>query len=141
MLKHIVWTPSNGQTFDPLSKPDWLSDYRKQQLDVEFDRFTGRVEPAEDGRVRISFDPPLGETDFWRQFFAGYPRLEAKFQGRRLIIKGVSDEEETADGSQPGSEEGADGQGIDPTERLSGIGHPEAAAQPPLEETPTAVDH
>ena len=36
----------------------------------------------------------LGDTEPWRQFFAGYPRLEAKFQGRRLIIKGVSDEEE-----------------------------------------------
>src|SRR5438876_4602384 len=67
--------------------------FRSQQLDVEFERFPGRVEPQEDGRVRISFDPPLGETDLWRQFFAGYPRLEAKFQGRRLIIKGVSDEE------------------------------------------------
>jgi Cft2 family RNA processing exonuclease len=94
VLKHIVWTPHNGMTFDPLSKPDWLSDYRKQQLDVEFERFTGRVEPAEEGRVRISFDAPLGETEPWRQFFAGYPRLEAKFQGRRLIIKGVSDDEE-----------------------------------------------
>jgi Cft2 family RNA processing exonuclease len=96
VLKQIVWTPSNGQTFDPLSKPDWLSDYRKQQLDIEFERFAGRVEPEKDSRVRISFDPPLGETDLWRQFFAGYPRLEAKFQGRRLIIKGVSDEETLA---------------------------------------------
>src|SRR5207253_2589607 len=95
VLKHIVWTPHNGLTFDPLSKPDWLSDYRKQQLDVEFERFTGRVEPADEGRVRISFDAPLGDTEPWRQFFAGYPRLEAKFQGRRLIIKGVSDEEES----------------------------------------------
>src|SRR4029079_2659161 len=94
VLKHIVWTPSNGQTFDPLSKPDWLSDYRKQQLDIEFERFTGRVDPEEDGRARISFDPPLGHTDFWRQFFSGYPRLEAKFQGRRLIIKGVAEDEE-----------------------------------------------
>src|SRR5262249_15983665 len=93
VLKQIVWTPANGQTFDPLSKPDWLSDYRKQQLDVEFERFAGRVEPDEDGRVRLSFDPPLGETDLCRQFFAAWPGLEAKLEGGRLIIKGVSDEE------------------------------------------------
>lgn len=143
VLKHIVWTPANGQTFDPLSKPDWLSDYRKQQLDVEFERFTGRVEPGEDGRVRISFDAPLGETEPWRQFFAGYPQIEAKFQGRRLIIKGVSEEEATGDGRQSIGEDtgGAEAGGPAPTERPSGIGHPEAAAVPPLEETPTAVDH
>jgi uncharacterized protein len=143
VLKHIVWTPTNGQTFDPLSKPDWLSDYRKQQLDVEFERFTGRVEPAEDGRVQISFDPPLGDTEPWRQFFAGYPKIEAKFQGRRLILKGVSEEEATVDGRPTSGEDAAGREAGDlpPTERASGIGHPEAAAVPPLEETPTAVDH
>jgi hypothetical protein len=62
------------------------------------------VDPADEGRVRISFDATLGQTEHWRQFFAGYPRLEAKFQGRRLIIKGVSDEEDAA----------ADGAAADP---------------------------
>src|SRR2546421_2011356 len=62
VLKHVVWTPRNGQTIDPLAKPDWLSDYRKQQLEVEFDRFPGRIEPSPDGRVWISFDARLAES-------------------------------------------------------------------------------
>jgi Cft2 family RNA processing exonuclease len=98
VLKHVVWTPRNGQTLDPLTKPEWLSDYRKQQLEVEFDRFPGRIEPSPDGRVWISFDATLAESEPWRQFLAGYPALEGKFMGRRLLIKGVAADEEEAEG-------------------------------------------
>jgi Cft2 family RNA processing exonuclease len=111
VLKHVVWTPRNGETFDPLAKPEWLSDYRKQQLEVEFDRFPGRIEPSPDGRVWISFDACLAETEPWRQFLAGYPALEGKFMGRRLLIKGVaadgsgeSDDDAIAGEAGPGAE-------------------------------------
>jgi hypothetical protein len=98
VLKQIVFTPRNGQTLDPLSKPDWLSDYRKQQLDVEFDRFDGRLEPSPDGRVWMSFDSALAQTEMWRQFFAGYPQIQARFMGRRLLVKGIAGDETESDG-------------------------------------------
>jgi Cft2 family RNA processing exonuclease len=93
VLKHIVFTPRNGQTFDPLSPPEWLSAHRKQQLDTEFVRFPGRIEPSTDGRVWISFDESLAQSEPWRQFLAGYPQLEARFMGRRLLIKGLAGDE------------------------------------------------
>ena len=106
VLKHVVWTPRNGETFDPLAKPEWLSDYRKQQLEVEFDRFPGRIEPSPDGRVWISFDESLTQSEPWRQFLAGYPHLEARFMGRRLLIKGIAgDDAEIDPGADSISEE------------------------------------
>jgi Cft2 family RNA processing exonuclease len=97
VLKHIVFTPRNGQTLDPLAPPEWLSAHRKQQLDTEFVRFPGRIEPSSDGRVWISFDESLAQSEPWRQFLAGYPQLEARFMGRRLLIKGIAGDEAESD--------------------------------------------
>jgi Cft2 family RNA processing exonuclease len=100
VMKHIVRTPRNGESFDPLAAPEWLSEYRKHQIDAEFERFAGRIEASPDGRVWISFDPELGESEPWRQFLAGYPQLQARFMGRRLIIKGLA-----GDGTDEGGED------------------------------------
>jgi Cft2 family RNA processing exonuclease len=103
VMKHIVRTPKNGESFDPLSAPEWLSEYRKHQIDAEFERFGGRIEPSPDGRIWISFDPELGESAPWQQFLAGYPQLQARFMGRRLIIKGLAADEPEESGEDPAS--------------------------------------
>jgi Zn-dependent metallo-hydrolase RNA specificity domain len=107
VLKYIVFTPRNGQTLNPLSPPEWLSDHRKQQLDTEFARFPGRIEPSSDGRVWVSFDESLARSEPWRQFLAGYPELEARFMGRRLLIKGVAGDEAESDPCADGEKEEA----------------------------------
>lgn len=99
VMKQIVWTPRNGQTIDCLKPPEWLSEYRRHQLDSEFERFAGRIEPSPDGRVWISFDAGLAQSEPWRQFFEGYPQLQARFMGRRLIIRGVAANDEEGDGA------------------------------------------
>jgi hypothetical protein len=98
VMKQIVWTPKNGQTIDCLAAPEWLSEYRKHQLDTEFERFEGRIEPSPDGRVWLSFDAALAQSEPWRQFLAGYPKLQARFMGKRLIVRGQAAEEEESDG-------------------------------------------
>jgi Cft2 family RNA processing exonuclease len=89
MDKHVVFAPLNGDTFDPLAKPEWMTDAKRQFLDVERARFAG--EATFDGSgVTIRFGDDLAASEAWRQFFQGYERVEARFMGRRLLVKPIA---------------------------------------------------
>lgn len=86
--RHVVFVPMNGDTFDPMATPGWMTDHRRARIDTERDRFIGDVRFDGEG-ITIRFGGDLFRHEAWRQYFQGYDTVEAKFTGKRLLVKPV----------------------------------------------------
>ena len=95
VLKHIVYSPQNGETIDLSQQPDWISEYTLQKIDAEKLTYYGTVETTEDEIVFRFNDKNLLNSPLWQQFFVGYNDVKAKWMGKWLQIRGLGPGEET----------------------------------------------
>ena len=95
VLKHIVYSPQNGETIDLSQQPDWISEYTLQKIDAEKLTYYGTVETTEDEIVFRFNDKNLLNSPLWQQFFVGYNNVKAKWMGKWLQIRGLGPDEET----------------------------------------------
>ncbi|MDA1193422.1 MAG: MBL fold metallo-hydrolase [Candidatus Poribacteria bacterium] len=84
--KYLVFVPMNGDTFNPLAKPDWMSDAKGRQLEQQQTEYVGWIVTDATG-VSIRFGNDLMEDETWQRFFQGYEQVEARFDGRRIRLK------------------------------------------------------
>jgi Cft2 family RNA processing exonuclease len=89
MSRYLVYVPMNGDTFNPLDTPEWMTEGKRLHLTAEQTRFRGDV-TFNGTEITIRFDADLFRHELWQRFFAGYESVEAKFVGRRLSMKVVS---------------------------------------------------
>jgi Cft2 family RNA processing exonuclease len=90
--KYVVHVPKNGDTLDPLSAPEWMSEAKRQFLDMEKRRFIGNV-TTDEGGTTIRFGNNLAAHAAWQRDFEGRVQGEGKFSGSRIEIKAVEDED------------------------------------------------
>lgn len=84
--KHLVWIARNGQQIDPLQTPSWVSENKAQIVAASSSRYSGTLE-EHDGEIIIRISGALAESALWRQYYAGFTAIEAKFMGTRLTLK------------------------------------------------------
>lgn len=93
LSRHLVYVPMNGDTFDPLATPEWMSEAKRLFLDAEQARFRGTLS-FNGNEIIFRFGSDLFRHPLWQQAFVGYERVEAKFVGKRLAIKVLSPSEQ-----------------------------------------------
>lgn len=89
LSRYLVYVPLNGDTFDPLATPEWMTEAKRLFLEAEQARFQGTLS-FDGNEITLRFGADLFRHPLWQQVFLGYERVEAKFVGRSLSIKGLS---------------------------------------------------
>lgn len=86
MDKYVVWTPRNGERFDPTTTPNWIGKTKAQVVAATNERWPGKLEVTDD-EIVIRLDRKLVDNSLWQQFYNGFEDVSAKFMGTRLTIK------------------------------------------------------
>ncbi|HHY46746.1 MAG TPA: MBL fold metallo-hydrolase [Firmicutes bacterium] len=100
----VVWKPKNGDVFDPLSAPAWLTapaapDQRGEPVKVESRKVQGTVECRPDGSVAVVYPPEV------KEMFEGITAVRTVLRRSpvKLRIEGAANP--AGDGGEDGEEE------------------------------------
>ncbi|GIX07731.1 MAG: hypothetical protein KatS3mg115_2134 [Candidatus Poribacteria bacterium] len=93
--KHLVFCPRNGDTFDPLAAPEWMTQAQAANVLERITTYRGDLTTDSEG-VQIRLEPKLLESPLWQQYFLGYERVEAKLERGRLVLRPVAETERSA---------------------------------------------
>jgi Cft2 family RNA processing exonuclease len=86
--KYVVRAPMNGETFDPMTTPEWMSSAKREHIDAGREKFIGDVTVTGDG-VEIRFPKEMKDHPVWKMRYADAKTLEVEFEGHRMKIKPV----------------------------------------------------
>ena len=83
--KYLVFAPSNGESFDPMKAPEWMSEAKQEFIDADRQKFMGDVKVTGEG-VEIMFPAELRDHPVWKRRYAGEEELEVEFDGARMRV-------------------------------------------------------
>ena len=88
--KYVVYAPSNGESFDPMTTPEWMSDAKREYIEADRQKFIGDVTVTDEG-VEVRFPAEMRDHPVWKRRFADADALKVTFDGARMRVKPVVD--------------------------------------------------
>ncbi|MEO2002980.1 MAG: MBL fold metallo-hydrolase [Candidatus Poribacteria bacterium] len=83
--KYLVFAPKNGESFDPMKTPEWMSDAKQEFIEADRERFIGNVTVTGEG-VEVRFPPEMRDHPTWKRRFQDAEELEVTFDGARMRL-------------------------------------------------------